>query len=65
MSLDDAVILALEALRAVIEGEFDPEKVEMAVIPSKTKRFEKLSFEDLAKYIKRMGPKSSAKPAKE
>lgn len=65
MSLDDAVILALEALRAVIEVEFDPEKVGMAVIPSKTKRFEKLSFEDLAKYIKRMGPKPPAKPAKE
>jgi proteasome alpha subunit len=65
MSLDDVVILALEALRAVIEGELDPYKVEVAVIPSKTKRFEKLSSEDLAKYMKRMGPKPPAKPAKE
>ncbi len=65
ISLDDVVILALEALRTVIEGELDPEKVEVAVIPSKTKRFEKLSPEDLAKYIKRMSPKPPAKPAKE
>lgn len=65
MPLDEVVILALEALRAVIEGELGPEKVEMAIIPSKTKRFEKLSLEDLTKYIKRMGPKPPAKPAKE
>ena len=63
--LDDAALLALEALRTVIEGELDPEKVEMAVIPTKTKKFEKLSSEDLAKYIKRLGPKPPAKPAKE
>ena len=65
MPIDDVVTLALEALRAVIEGELNPEKVEMAVIPSETKRFEKLSFEDLSKSIKRMGPKPPAKPAKE
>lgn len=65
MSLDDAVILAIEALRTVIEGEPDPDKVELAIIPSKTKKFEKLSSEDLAKYIKRMSPKPPAKPAKE
>jgi len=65
MSLDDVIVLALEALSAVIEGELDPDKVEMAVIPSKTKRFEKLGSEDLAKYLKRIGPKPPAKPAKE
>ncbi len=65
MPLDDATLLALEALRTVIEGEPDPDKVEMAVIPTKTGKFEKLSSEDLTKHIKRLGPKPPAKPAKE
>ncbi len=65
MSLNDVIILALEALRTVIEGEIDPDKVEMAIIPSKTKIFKKLGSEDLDKYIKKMSPKPPAKPAKE
>jgi len=65
LSLEDAILLSLEALRVVVEGEFSEENVEMAIIPVKTKRFEKVSEEDLAKYIKRLGPKPSAKPAKE
>ncbi len=65
LSLDDATLLALEALRTVIEEELDANKVEMAIISVKSGRFEKLSSEDLAKYIKRLGPKPSAKPAKE
>lgn len=64
MSLEDAILLALEALRTVIEGELSPEKVEMAVVSTKTGKFEKLSNDDVAKYIKRLGPKP-AKPAKE
>lgn len=65
ISLDDAILLALEALRMITEGEFEPEKVEMAVIPTKTKKFDKLGIDDLAKYIKRLSPKPPAKPAKE
>ena len=65
LSLDDTILLTLEALRMVIEGELSPDNVEMAVIPVKTGRFEKLSSEELAKHIKRLGPKSPAKPAKE
>jgi len=64
MPLDDAILLALEALRTVIEGEINPEKVEMAAIPSKTKKFKKLSTENLAKCIRRLGPKPPAKPTK-
>ncbi|MDI6642936.1 MAG: archaeal proteasome endopeptidase complex subunit alpha [Candidatus Hodarchaeaceae archaeon] len=65
LSLDDATLLALEALRTVVEGELDIDKVEMAIIPTKTGRFVKLSPEELTKYIKRLGPKSPVKPAKE
>jgi len=64
-SLDEAILLALGALRTMVEGEFSEANIEMAVITVKTGRFEKLSDEDLAKYIKRLGPKSPAKPAKE
>ncbi len=62
-SLNEAISLAIEALRLVIEGELSAEKIEMAIIPSKSKKFEKLSFEDLTKYIKRPS-RSPAKPAK-
>lgn len=64
MSLDEAILLAIEGLRAVIEGELTPEKVEIAVIALKTRRFEKLGSEEIGKYIKKLGPKP-AKPAKE
>ncbi|MCS7131262.1 MAG: archaeal proteasome endopeptidase complex subunit alpha [Hadesarchaea archaeon] len=65
MSLDDAILLALEALRGVVEGELEPEKVEMAVVPAKTKKFAKLTTEEIAKYVKQLSSKSPAKPAEE
>jgi len=64
MSLDDAILMALEAVRAVIEGDLESDKVEMAIIATEMKRFKKLSSEELAKYITRL-PKPTAKPAKE
>ena len=64
MPLNDVALLALETLRLVVEGEIDEEKVEMAVIPTKTGKFERLSSEELAKHMKRLGPKT-AKPARE
>ncbi|MEM3452465.1 MAG: archaeal proteasome endopeptidase complex subunit alpha [Candidatus Hadarchaeum sp.] len=65
LSLEDAILLALEALRLVVEGEFTEENVEMAIIPVKTGRFEKLSNEEIAKYIRKLGPKPQTKSAKE
>lgn len=64
LSLDDVTLLALEALRTVVDGELGADKVEMAVIPTKTKRFKKLSFEELTMHIKRL-TKPPVKPAKE
>jgi proteasome alpha subunit len=64
MSLDDAARLALDALRLVIEGALEAQKVEMAIIPVKTAQFQKLSSEEIDKYIKQIG-KPAAKPAKE
>ena len=65
MGIDNAIVLALEALRAVSEGEFDATKVEVAVIPAETKRFEKLSIEEISKYVKQLGPKPAARAARE
>ncbi|MFN4133680.1 MAG: archaeal proteasome endopeptidase complex subunit alpha [Candidatus Hadarchaeales archaeon] len=60
-SLESAILLALEALKLVVEGELEEEKIEMAVIPTKTGKFKKLSSEEISGYIKKL----SAKPAKE
>ncbi len=65
MELDDAILLALEALRAVTEGEFDAEKVEVAIVPTETKRFKKLTTEEISKHVRQLGSKAPAKTAKE
>lgn len=62
MEMDNAILLGLEALREIIEGEIQPDKVEMAIIPTKTKKFRKLTSDDIAKYIKQLSPKAPAKP---
>jgi proteasome alpha subunit len=62
MEMDNAILLGLEALREIIEGEIQPDKVEMAIIPTKTKNFRKLTSDDIARYIKQLSPKAPAKP---
>ncbi|MGQ9788141.1 MAG: archaeal proteasome endopeptidase complex subunit alpha [Candidatus Hadarchaeaceae archaeon] len=64
LSLEDAILLALESLRLVVEGDFTEDNVEMAVIPVKTGRFKKLSNEEIAKYVKLIS-KPQTKTAKE
>ncbi len=61
MSLDDAILLALDALRTVVEGKLTPKKVEMAVIPAKTKKFEKFTPDETAKWIEQLGSKGPAR----
>lgn len=61
MGMDDTILLALEGLRAVIEGELRPDKVEMAIISTKTKKFGKLTSGEITKYIQQLGPKAPAK----
>ena len=56
MSLDDAVRLAIEALKNVIEGELSADKLEMAVVPRETKTFRKLTNEEISRYLKRSRP---------
>lgn len=54
MSLDEAIILALKALKQVIETELDSTKVEVAIARTETKEFERLATEELENYIKRI-----------
>lgn len=51
MTLEEAIKLSLRGLGAVIEGGLSPEKVELAAVDVKTKRFEKLSKDVVARYI--------------
>jgi len=51
MTLEEAIKLSLRALGSAVEGGLSPDKVELAVVDVKMKRFEKLSKEDVAKYL--------------
>ena len=51
MKLDEAIQLALKALKEVIESDLDSTKVEIAIIKNDTKKFEKLSDDKLNGYI--------------
>ncbi len=54
MTLDQAIELALKALKQVIETELDSTKVEVAIARTETKEFERLATEELDKYIQRI-----------
>lgn len=58
MELDDTVLLALKALRTVIEGKIQPKNVEMATIDAEVKKFKKLSREEISEYIERLTSES-------
>jgi proteasome alpha subunit len=58
--LDDAIILAIQCLAKVMEGKIDPAKIRVAIIPTETKKFRKLTDEELEKYIKRSDIKKLA-----
>jgi len=52
MRLEEAIILALNCMTKVIEGnKIDPQKVKIAIIPSETAKFKRLTDEEVAEYI--------------
>jgi len=53
MKLDEVTILAIQCLAKVVEGKLEPSKLRVVVIPADTKKFRRLSEEELDKYIKR------------
>ena len=54
ISVVDGQLLALKALKGVIEGTLTPEKVEMAVVTTETKVFEKVPAKRIEEFIKRV-----------
>ena len=57
LTLDEAILLAVECLSHVIEGKLEPEKMKIATIPAETKKMAHLSSKEIAKYIGRLKPK--------
>lgn len=57
---DESVTLALKCMSKVLEDKIDAQKIRIALIPSETKKFVKLTPADVDKYIKRL---ESAKKA--
>ncbi|MCW4033515.1 MAG: archaeal proteasome endopeptidase complex subunit alpha [Candidatus Bathyarchaeota archaeon] len=60
ITLEEAIVLALKCMAKILEGKINPQKVRMAIIPSDTKKFKKLSSEEIDKYLKKF---DSAKKA--
>lgn len=58
--LDDAVVLAIQCLAKVMGGKVDPTKIRVVVISTDTKKFRRLTNEELEKYIKRSDIKRPA-----
>ena len=51
ISLDEAVTLAIEAVKTAYANSLKPENINAAVIPTETKTFNKLSDEEIAKLF--------------
>ena len=60
ITLEEAIVLALKCMAKILEGKINPQKVRMAIIPSDTKKFKKLSSEEIDEYLKKF---NSAKKA--
>jgi proteasome alpha subunit len=53
-ALNECIGLAVKILSKVIEEEFDPSKVEVAVIKKETGKFEYLSIEEIKEYMEKV-----------
>jgi len=54
MKLNEAIDLALDAVYEATEGKTSAESVEIAVIDFETKRFRKLSEEEIEEYVEEL-----------
>lgn len=55
MPLEEAILLAVECLSKVIEGKLEPRKTRVVTIPTRTKKFTVLSYDEIAGYIGKIG----------
>jgi proteasome alpha subunit len=60
MSLDDAVTLALKCMSKVLEDKLDAQKIRIATVSVATRKFSKLSHDEVDKYIKRLDSSKKA-----
>ncbi len=51
LTLDQAVLLAIKCIDKVLDGNVDPQKIRVAVIPSTTRKFKRLGHEEISDYI--------------
>ncbi|MEM2226352.1 MAG: archaeal proteasome endopeptidase complex subunit alpha [Candidatus Bathyarchaeia archaeon] len=51
LTLDQAILLAIKCIDKVLDGNIDAQKIRMAIIPSTTKKFNRLSHEEISEYI--------------
>jgi len=63
LSLDDAILLALKCMVEISEEKIDAQKIRMATVPISTRKFRKLTTEEIDKYLKKvnLGKKTAAK----
>ena len=54
LTLDEAILLAVECLSKVVEGKLEPEKIQIATIPVETRKMIHLPDQEVAKYIRMM-----------
>jgi proteasome alpha subunit len=50
-TLDEIIVMALKALKKVIEAELDTTKAEIAIIRTEDKKFERISIAEMQTYI--------------
>jgi proteasome alpha subunit len=60
ISLEDSIALAIECVSRVVEGKIDAQKVKIAVVPTSTKKFRKLSNEEVDDYLSKRESKKAA-----
>jgi len=60
MSSDDAVLLSLKCMSKVLEDKLDAQKIRIAVVPSSTRKFSKLTTEEVEKQMKRLDSSKKA-----
>jgi proteasome alpha subunit len=49
--MDEAIKLAMEAVKVASEGEMTSQNIKVAIVPTETKTFRRLSDEEVDKYL--------------
>jgi proteasome alpha subunit len=51
LDMDEAINLAIEAIKAASEGEMTSQNIKVAIVPADTRTFRRLSDEEVDKYL--------------